>query len=82
MVVDNGDRIDITNVENKSRTYDISLGLSNKDKRQKITKTNKGVISFSEAMSGGIEAHSFNSSISLRKKNQARGGAETTKIQN
>ena len=48
-----------------SKAYNIDLGLSDKEKREKITKTNGGFISFGEAMTGGIEAHTCSSSIFL-----------------
>ena len=53
-VVDNGDGMDSTNVAKKSRAYDTNLGLSNKEKRQQIARTDRDTISFGEAMTGEI----------------------------
>ena len=51
-----------------TKAYNIDLGLSDKEKREKITKTNGGFVTFGEAMTGGIEAHKCSSSIFLQTK--------------
>jgi hypothetical protein len=73
--------MDITKVAKKPRAYDTKLGLSDKEKRQNIDRTDVGVITFGEAMAGGIEAHNLNSNNSLRTTTPGkRGGVETTTI--
>ena len=73
--MDNRDGMDITNVAKKSRVYVTNLGLSNKEKRQKIDRTDEGFISFGKAMAKGIEAHNFNSIIFLRTTTPDKRGS-------
>jgi hypothetical protein len=49
-VVEAGAGMDISNVATNSRLYDTNLGLSGKEMREKIAKSNGGTISFGEAM--------------------------------
>jgi hypothetical protein len=48
--------------------------LSDKEKREKVTSTGGGIITFDEAMARGIEAHNFFSDISLRTITPVKSG--------
>ena len=63
-VADAGVGMDISNIATNSRTYDTNLGLSDKETRAKVFKSNGGTICFEEAMAGGLEAHNSNCDIS------------------
>lgn len=64
-VIDNGNGVDIKNTVKVYRIDGTNLGLSNKEKRDKVSRTDGGVITVGEVMTGGIEVHNFNSNISL-----------------
>ena len=52
--MDNGDRMNPANIVKKYRAYVTNLGLSGKEKQHKISRSNRGTISFGEAMAGGL----------------------------
>ena len=54
VVVDTGVRMDILNVANNDSAYDTNLGLSDKERRAKVAKSNGACITFGEAMTGGL----------------------------
>ena len=66
--------MDITNVVRASKTYDTSLGLSDKEKKDKTPAGSEDYITFGEAMPGGIEAHNFSSGISLKTTTPGKTG--------
>ena len=57
---------DIIQVAQKSKAYDTTLGLSDKEKREMAAANGGGFISFGDAIEGAVEAHNFSSSISLK----------------
>ena len=66
VVVDAGVGMDISNMATNNRAYDTNLGLSDKEMRAKVAKSNGCTITFGEAMPGGPEAHNFTCDISTR----------------
>ena len=61
-------------VATKFRVYDTNLSLSDKDKQEKTAKSNWGIISFGEAMTGRLEAHNFNFNICVRTTTRDKKG--------
>ena len=57
---------DIIQVAQKSKSYDTTFGLSDKEKREMAAANGGGFISFGDAVEGAVEAHNFSSSISLK----------------
>ena len=51
-VVETGAGMDISDVATNNRVYDTNLGLSDKEMRAKVTKSNGGTITFGEAIAG------------------------------
>jgi hypothetical protein len=58
---------DIINAANNSGLFDMSLGLSEKEQRERMSKTNynESAISFGEAKAGSMEAYNFSSEASI-----------------
>jgi hypothetical protein len=80
-VVDAGVGMDISNVATNDRAYDTNLGLSDKEIRAKVAKSNGGTITFGEATAGGLEAHNFNCDISIKTTTpgkKAKGNYDNT----
>ena len=63
-VVDTDVRMDIFNVATNDRACDTNLGLSDKDIRTKVAKSNRGTIRFRETVAGRLETRNFNCDIS------------------
>jgi hypothetical protein len=57
----------IINAANNSGLFDMSLGLSEKEQRKQMSKTNynESAMSFGEAKAGSIEAYNFSSEASI-----------------
>ena len=73
-VVDAGVGMDSLNMVTNNRAHDTNLGLSNKEIRAKVAKSNGGTITFGEAMAGGLEAHNFNCNISIKTATPGKKG--------
>ena len=73
-VVDVGVGLDISNVATNSRAYGTNLGLYDKEIREKVSKSNRGTISFGEAIAGGLEAHNFNCNTSIKTATPGKKG--------
>jgi hypothetical protein len=66
--------MDISNSATNSREYNTNLGLSNKELREKVAKSNRGTIILKGEITGGLEAHTFNCNISLKTTTLGKKG--------
>jgi hypothetical protein len=64
---DSNNKNNFTNAANKSGLFDMSLGLSEKEQRKRMSKTNynESAITFGEAKTGSMEAYNFSSDASI-----------------
>ncbi len=76
MIVKNSDKEDIINVANNSGLFNLLLGLSDKEQRDRIAKTsyNDLAITFGDAKAGSMEAYNFSSGASITTLNKEREG--------
>ena len=67
---------DIINAANKTGLLDMSLGLSDKEQRERMAKTghNESEISFGDAMVGSMEAFNFSAGASITTVHAEREG--------
>ena len=58
---------DIINAASKTGLFDMSLGLSDKEQRERMARTghNESAISYGEAVSGAMEAYNFSAGASI-----------------
>jgi hypothetical protein len=66
-IVKDSNKDDIINAANNSGLFDLSLGLSDKEQRNRIAKTsyNNSAITFGDAKAGSMEAYNFSSGASI-----------------
>ena len=66
-VMKDSDEDDIINAANKTGLYNMSLGLSEKEQRERMAKSgyNESAISFGEAKVGSMEAYNFSAGASI-----------------
>jgi len=66
-VMKESDEDDIINTANKTGLFDMSLGLSDKEQRERMAKSgyNESAISFREAKAGSMEAYNFSAGASI-----------------
>jgi hypothetical protein len=71
---------DIINAANKTGLFDMSLGLSDKEQRERMAKTghNESAIFFGEAMVGSMEAFNFSAGASITTVHAKREGKGTS----
>jgi hypothetical protein len=75
-IVKDSDKDDIINAANNSGLFDLSLGLSDKEQRNRIAKTsyNNLAITFGDAKAGSMEAYNFSSGASITTLHKEREG--------
>ena len=77
-VMKDSDEDDIINAANKTGLFDMSLGLSEKEQRERMAKSgyNELAISFGEAKVGSMEAYNFSAGASIttvHAENEGKG---------
>jgi hypothetical protein len=73
-VVDRSDGDDIIQVLSLEGIYDLTLGLSDKERRSLVSRGHDAAaITFGEAKEGSIEAHNFSAALSLTSLRSAKG---------
>ena len=79
-VMKEDDEDDIINAANKTGLFDMSLGLLDKEQRERIAKTghNESEISFGDAMVGSMEAFNFSSGASITTVHAEKEGKGTS----
>ena len=75
-VVSDEGECDIINVVENSKAYDTKLGLSEKEKREKMACSGGCSVTFGEAITGSMEVHNFSSKISLKTTSSKKGRAD------
>jgi hypothetical protein len=75
-IVKDSNKNDIINVANNSGLFDMSLGLSDKEQRNRMVKTsyNDLAITFGDAKAGSMEAYNFSSEASITTLHKEREG--------
>ena len=79
-VMKESDEDDIINAANKTRLFDMSLGLSDKEQRERMAKSgyNESAISFGEAKVGSMEAYNFSAGASITTVHAEKEGKGTS----
>ena len=77
-IVKDSNKDDIINAANNSGLFDLSLGLSDKEQRNRIAKTsyNNLAITFGDAKAGSMEAYNFSSGASITTLHKEREGED------
>jgi len=77
-VMKDSEEDDIINAANKSELFDMSLGLSDKEQRERMAKSgyNESAISFGEAKVGSMEACNFSAGASITMVHAEKRGKE------
>jgi len=74
-VVDRTDGDDIIQASSSAGIFDLTLGLSDKERRSLVNcGHDAAAITFGEAKEGAIEAHNFSSALSLTSLRSTKGG--------
>jgi hypothetical protein len=75
-IVKDSDKDNIINAANNSGLFDLSLGLSDKEQRDRIAKTsyNDSAIIFKDTKAGSMEAYNFSSGASITTLHEEREG--------
>ena len=71
---------DIINAANKTGLFDMSLGLSDKEQRERMAKTGHidSAITFGDAKVGSMEAYNFSAGASITTVHAGREGEVTS----
>jgi hypothetical protein len=79
-VMKESDEDDIINAANKTGLFDMSLGLSDKEQRERMAKSgyNESAISFGEAKVGSMEAYNFSTGASITTVHAEKEGKGTS----
>ena len=79
-VMKESDEDDIVNAANKTGLFDMSLGLSDKEQRERMAKSgfNESAISFGEAKVGSMEAYNFSAGASITTVHAEKEGKGTS----
>lgn len=79
-VLDENEEDDIINAANKTGLFNMSLGLSDKEQRERMAKVgyNEAAISFGEAKAGSMEAYNFSAGASITTVHAEKEGKGNT----
>ena len=79
-VMKESDEDDIINAANKTGLFDMSLGLSDKEQRERMAKSgyNESAITFGEAKVGSMEAYNFSAGASITTVHAEKEGKGTS----
>jgi len=79
-VMKESDEDDIINTANKTGLFDMSLGLSDKEQRERMAKSgyNESAISFGEAKVGSMEAYNFSAGALITTVHAEKEGKGTS----
>ncbi len=75
-IVKDSNENDIINAANNSGLFDMLLGLSDKEQRDRMAKSsyNNSAITFGDAKAGSMEAYNFSSEASITTLQEEREG--------
>lgn len=80
-VVDRTDGDDIIQASSSAGIFDLTLGLSDKERRSLATcGHDAAAITFGEAKEGAVEAHNFSAALSLTSLRSSKGGGKGAKV--
>jgi len=79
-VMKESDEDDIINAANKTGLFDMSLGLSDKEQRERMARSgyNESAISFGEAKVGSMETYNFSAGASITTVHAEKEGKGTS----